>query len=85
MTSGLFWYLKHRANCTVSWGVDGSGDQLQLPKPLPSVSADPTTPSVSKTSPVLYRYSWNVCTESYSAAVSALARLGQWNSLCIDL
>ena len=32
--SALNFYLKYTCNCSVSWGRNGSGDQLNLPQPL---------------------------------------------------
>eukprot|EP01124_Arcella_intermedia_P007631 TRINITY_DN14704_c0_g1_i1.p1 TRINITY_DN14704_c0_g1~~TRINITY_DN14704_c0_g1_i1.p1 ORF type:complete len:811 (-),score=189.15 TRINITY_DN14704_c0_g1_i1:54-2486(-) len=63
LASAFHWYLKYYAHCSVSWGVDGTGDNLKLPSPLPQV---PT--KVAMTSPVKYRYYMNVCTVSYSSA-----------------
>lgn len=57
IASGLFHYLKYWCNATVSWG----GDQLNLPAPLPAVTAP-----VHVRTRVEYRYAWNVCTASYS-------------------
>ena len=51
LASALNYYLKYEANCAVSWGRDGSGDQLKLPQPLPLPAN--TTRVVS---PVKYRY-----------------------------
>ena len=51
LASALNFYLKYNCNCSISWGRDGTGDQLKLPQPLPL----PTT--VRKmVSPVKYRY-----------------------------
>ncbi|XP_062511112.1 alpha-N-acetylglucosaminidase-like isoform X2 [Corticium candelabrum] len=61
MASGFNWYLKYYCNCHVSWGVNGTGDQLNVPTPLPRV-----TQKVRIESPVKYRYYMNVCTVSYS-------------------
>ena len=57
--------LTHYLNISVialSWGDDGSGDQLQLPEPLPT--------GFTKVRHVMvkYRYYMNVCTVSYSMA-----------------
>ena len=35
LASGFNWYLKYFCNCSVSWGRNGSGDQLHLPSVLP--------------------------------------------------
>ena len=51
LASGLNHYLKYWCNCTVTWGRDGTGDQLNLPSPLP-LPAD----TVRVVSPVTYRY-----------------------------
>eukprot|EP00958_Prasinococcus_capsulatus_P007209 scaffold668_cov385-Prasinococcus_capsulatus_cf.AAC.14 len=50
-------------------GVNGTGDQLQMPATLPQVS-----PPVTKTSPVKWRYAYNVCTFGYSSAFWDWAR-----------
>lgn len=51
LASAFNFYLKYNCNCSISWGRDGTGDQLKLPQPLP-------LPTVVKTmvSPVKYRY-----------------------------
>lgn len=59
IASGLNWYLKHYANCHVSW----CGDQLRLPKPLPAVPE-----KVRRASPFKYRYCFNYCAFSYTLA-----------------
>ena len=35
LASALNFYLKYDCDCSISWGRDGSGDQLNLPLPLP--------------------------------------------------
>lgn len=60
LASALNYYLKYHCYCSVSWGDDGSGDQLQLPKPLPT-GFDKVRHVMTK-----YRYYMNVCTVSYS-------------------
>ena len=35
LASAFNYYLKYYCNCSISWGRDGSGDQLRLPKTLP--------------------------------------------------
>jgi len=35
LASALNFYLKYWCNCSISWGRDGTGDQLNLPSPLP--------------------------------------------------
>ena len=53
LASALNFYLKYNCNCSISWGRDGTGDQLNLPQPLPL----PT--SVKRmVSPVKYRCSY---------------------------
>ena len=49
MSSALNHYLKYYCNCSVSWGREGTGDQLNLPSSLPL----PDKKRVE--SPVLYR------------------------------
>lgn len=51
LASALNFYLKYNCNCSVSWGRNGTGDQLNLPQPLPL----PTT-AKKMVSPVKYRY-----------------------------
>ena len=51
LASALNFYLKYTCNCSISWGRDGTGDQLKLPQPLPL----PSKPS-RMASPVLLRY-----------------------------
>ena len=63
---GLNWYLKYTCLAELSWGRDGTGDQLALPNPLPPVNGNGAVFRME--SPVKYRYSWNVCTVSYSMA-----------------
>lgn len=50
LASALNFYLKYTCNCSVSWGRDGTGDQLNLPQPL-------LLPKISQrmVSPVKYR------------------------------
>ena len=36
------YYLKYYCNCSVSWGRNGTGDQLNMPNPLPLPSKDVT-------------------------------------------
>ena len=63
LASALNWYLKYTCYCSVSWGRNGSGNQLSVghPPPLPSAKT-------VMVSPVKYRYYMNVCTVSYSMA-----------------
>ena len=35
LASAFNYYLKYYCNCSISWGRDGSGDQLRLPRTLP--------------------------------------------------
>ena len=51
LASALNFYLKYTCNCSISWGRQGTGDQLNLPQPLPL----PTTVK-RMVSPVKYRY-----------------------------
>lgn len=39
LSAGVGWYLKYYCNVELTWGDDGTGDQLQLPQPLPSPTA----------------------------------------------
>jgi alpha-N-acetylglucosaminidase len=59
MASAFNWYLEHVCHCQVSL----LGTQLNLPEPLPAVSA-----KVRHVSPHRYRYWMNYCTFSYSLA-----------------
>ena len=49
MSSALNHYLKYLCNCSVTWGRDGTGDQLKLPSSLPLPK------HIRVESPVLYR------------------------------
>lgn len=51
LASALNFYLKYSCNCSISWGRDGTGNQLNLPHPLPL----PNT-KLRMVSPVKYRY-----------------------------
>ena len=62
LASGYYHYLKHTTNCQVTWGEDGSGNQLNLPPALPDYAATVINATVP------FRYAWNMCTLSYSAA-----------------
>ncbi|XP_017556221.1 alpha-N-acetylglucosaminidase [Pygocentrus nattereri] len=57
VATGIYNYLKYFCNCHVSW----SGDQLDLPRPLP-----PLTGVLRIQSQYRFRYYQNVCTQSYS-------------------
>ena len=59
MASGLNWYLKHFANCQVTW----RSRQLDLPNPLPGLPE-----KVQIVSPHKYRYYFNYCSFSYTMA-----------------
>ncbi len=59
MASGLNWYLKHCANCQVTW----RSRQLDLPNPLPGVPE-----KIRIVSPHKYRYYFNYCSFSYTMA-----------------
>ena len=39
MGSAFNHWLKYSANSSVTWGIDGSGDNLQVPLPVPPVAA----------------------------------------------
>ncbi|KAK2815434.1 hypothetical protein Q5P01_025901 [Channa striata] len=58
VASGIYNYLKYFCNCHISW----SGDQLDLPRPLPNLSG-----VLRISSPHRFRYYQNVCTFSYSS------------------
>ena len=58
--SALNYYLKYYCHCSISWGVHGSGDQLRLPKPLP------TEFGRARHVMTKYRYYINPVTFSYS-------------------
>ena len=62
LATALNYYLKYQCYCSVSWGDNGSGDQLRLPQPLPT--------EFSRVRHVMrkYRYYLNVATFSYSMA-----------------
>ena len=60
LATALNYYLKYQCYCSVSWGDNGSGDQLHLPEPLPT--------EFSRVRHVMtkYRYYMDVVTFSYS-------------------
>ena len=58
LAAGLNWYLKYTANCSVSWGRDGSGNNVALPAPTALVAPAP----LRMESAVRWRYAYNVCT-----------------------
>ena len=51
LASALNYYLKYWCNCSVTWGRNGTGDQLRMPDILPLPAA-----VLKVTSPVKYRY-----------------------------
>jgi len=57
LSSGFHWYLKHVANCHVSW----NGDQLNLPNPLPAPAE-----KIRRTSPTQHGFYFNYCTFNYT-------------------
>ena len=59
VASALNHYLKHTANCQLSW----CGDQLNLPKPLPAVPAKIRIINLHQ-----YRVMFNYCTLSYTCS-----------------
>ncbi len=60
IASALNWYLKNGCHCDISWNC---GDQLNLPKPLPSVPE-----KTHVVSPHEFRYAYNFCTHGYTMA-----------------
>jgi alpha-N-acetylglucosaminidase len=60
IASALSWYLASRCHCDISWSC---GDQLDVPRPLPSVPE-----KVRVVSPHQYRYAYNFCTHGYTMA-----------------
>ena len=73
--------MKYYCNSTLSWGEDGTGDNIQVPLPLPQVSKSWKQEVCFKSSFVSfvsfvsfntiqilseYRYNMNVCTFGYS-------------------
>lgn len=61
LTAGAYWYLKNVTKCQVTWGVNGTGDQVHLPPVFPDL-AEQTIENI-----VPWRYAWNMCTFDYSA------------------
>ena len=51
LASALNFYLKYSCNCSISWGRDGTGNQINLVHPLPLPST-----KLRMVSPVKYRY-----------------------------
>lgn len=65
LASALNWYLKYWCNASVSWGRDGSGNQLaSVPPPNSLPSAAPLP--LRTVTPNSVRYYFNVCTFGYS-------------------
>ena len=58
IASALNWYLKNECHCDISWDC---GDQLKLPKVLPSVPKKVRVISHHK-----FRYAYNFCTHGYT-------------------
>eukprot|EP00759_Apiculatamorpha_spiralis_P043965 PhF_6_TR41105/c0_g1_i1/m.62254 len=65
LCSGAYQYLKQALGVQVTWGEDGSGDQLQTA--LRYITAGDNWPDfeLAKTALVPLRYGWNMCTFSY--------------------
>ena len=65
--------MKYYCKSSLSWGEDGTGDNLNIPSPLPFVNEDWVQEVCSFLSCDLqlnaeYRYNMNVCTFGYSYA-----------------
>jgi alpha-N-acetylglucosaminidase len=58
IASALNWYLENSCHCEISWN---DGDQLRLPRPLPSLPA-----KFHIASPHRFRYAYNFCTYGYT-------------------
>ncbi len=58
ITKGIYYYLRHAANCQVTW----SGSNIYLPSKLPDF------PDTKIVSPYKYRLYYNVCAFGYSTA-----------------
>ncbi|HEV2320442.1 MAG TPA: alpha-N-acetylglucosaminidase [Verrucomicrobiae bacterium] len=58
IASALDWYLENPCQCEISWN---DGDQLRLPRPLPSLPG-----KIHIISPHRFRYAYNFCTYGYS-------------------
>jgi alpha-N-acetylglucosaminidase len=65
LASGLSWYLRYFLNCSISWGRDGSGNQLTTVPSDPSLFPRPTS-KLRQVTPNTFRYLYNVCTFGYS-------------------
>jgi alpha-N-acetylglucosaminidase len=65
IASGLHWYLKYSVNASISWGRDGSGNQLSTVPPAGALPPPVGGPSRT-VSTVRYKYAYNVCTFGYS-------------------
>ena len=82
LTSGAYYYIKSVTHGQMTWGLNRTGDQLRLPDVLPDLCAslplaDRANASlgasidgcfIRRSSTVSFRYAWNMCTFSYSAA-----------------
>jgi len=58
LTSGIYFYLRHAANCMVTW----NGTHINLPKVLPDF------PKTKISTPYEFRLYYNVCTYGYTTA-----------------
>ncbi|HEX3623849.1 MAG TPA: alpha-N-acetylglucosaminidase [Verrucomicrobiae bacterium] len=58
IASALNWYLENSCHCEISWN---DGDQLRLPRPLPSLQK-----KIHVVSPHRLRYAYNFCTYGYT-------------------
>jgi hypothetical protein len=58
ISAGLNWYLKYSCNSSVTWGRNGSGNNIHLPAP----SALPRVAPLRMAANVTLRYAYNVCT-----------------------
>eukprot|EP00730_Choanoeca_flexa_P007387 TRINITY_DN12325_c0_g1_i12.p1 TRINITY_DN12325_c0_g1~~TRINITY_DN12325_c0_g1_i12.p1 ORF type:complete len:849 (+),score=196.28 TRINITY_DN12325_c0_g1_i12:1113-3659(+) len=63
IASGVYWYLRYYCNSSLTWGVNGTGDNIQLPSPLPQLPEP-----IRTVSSVRFRYYMNVCTVGYTMA-----------------
>jgi len=60
IASALNWYLENQCLCEISWN---DGNQLKLPRPLPSLPV-----KIRVVSPHEFRYAYNFCTYGYTMA-----------------
>jgi len=58
IASALNWYLENPCHCDISWNA---GNQLKLPRPLPSLPE-----KIHVISPHQFRYAYNFCTYGYT-------------------